>query len=367
MKVRNWFVVVALCLALVVPRAALAQITGATPVIIAGDPNGTPPDSPTNRIDPNTTTSPWAGVGSIRITVGSNTFICTATPITPRHILTAAHCVDVNNNGTIDCAQNGVTFFLNFGGNLTHSIQSSAIVVHPNWTGFGNPNVNDDLCVITLSEDLPAGVPIYNLFTGVINAGTTFTAVGYGTTGDGVNGFISGSASFQTKRVGQNQMDQFLLDDEGSGNREIFQFDFDGPTGNGSMGGPTLGNDIETTFGGGDSGGPSFIFHDGQWKIAGVNTFIAGGTASAPLFGSLAGGMYIPTYAPWINSVASVPEPATLSLTALGMTALARRRKARAKLKAQKAEATSARTTARARLARRSRTFRLVRAERIGK
>jgi hypothetical protein len=36
-------------------------------MIVAGDPNGTPADSPENRVDANTADSPYAGVGSLKI------------------------------------------------------------------------------------------------------------------------------------------------------------------------------------------------------------------------------------------------------------------------------------------------------------
>jgi V8-like Glu-specific endopeptidase len=60
---------------------------------VAGDPNfASDPDSPQQRVDPNTILSPFAGVGSITAfdENGAGTFLCTATPITSRHILTAA-------------------------------------------------------------------------------------------------------------------------------------------------------------------------------------------------------------------------------------------------------------------------------------
>ncbi len=63
--------------------------------IIAGDPNATPPDSPANRVDPNTPDSRFAGVGSLRVNTATDGFICTATAISPNHVLTAAHCLDV--------------------------------------------------------------------------------------------------------------------------------------------------------------------------------------------------------------------------------------------------------------------------------
>ena len=69
-----------------------------------------------------------------------------------------------------------------------------------------------------------------------------------------------------------------------------------------------MGNDIETTIGGGDSGGPSFIdpAGNGNLLLFGVNTFTGGGgKAAAPFFGSIGGGMVVSTYLPWINSIIS--------------------------------------------------------------
>jgi hypothetical protein len=70
-------------------------------VIVAGDPSGSPADSPSNRLDANTATSPFAGVGSLRINTSSGTYICTATPIGQQHVLTAGHCLDINNDGRV--------------------------------------------------------------------------------------------------------------------------------------------------------------------------------------------------------------------------------------------------------------------------
>jgi len=307
-------------------------VTQIRPVIQAGNPNGLPADSPALRVDPNTTTSRFAGVGSVRTPVPSGpvagSYIGTGTPISPYHILTAAHVLDIDDNGVADSAPGNVSFFLNYGSALSHQITAASISIHPDFTGFNNPAVNDDLAIITLSSPLPAGVPIYPLI-GIEAVYYDLVLAGYGRSGDGVNGY-SVNPSFSVKRTGMNLLEAIDYDDEAgfvdTSAIEVFYYDFEDSAdvvNTDLFGVPfAYGNDLETLVGGGDSGGPAFWEDSfGNLLLAGVNTF-GGAVAGAPVgkFGEFGGGIWLNSYLPWIESV--VPEPSTYAAGAFVMFAV---------------------------------------------
>jgi len=262
---------------------------------------GVAPDSPEHRIDPNIAESPWAGVGSLTVGTGGR---YTATAIDPWHVITAAHMVRGVPPGN-------VFLNLNFGGDLTHRIAGAAIHVHPNYDGFtiGAGPVHDDLAIVRLAERLPEDLPIHPVLRLPVAPGTTLTLVGYGASGDGAAGITVGSSA-TLKRVGRNNADQFVNDNHGSGRREVYVFDFDGPDATSNrIGAPlpgnrTLGNSVEATLAGGDSGSPAFVYTpDGRIFLAGVNTFVSPGGAESGRFGTLGGGMLLSAYADWIDGI----------------------------------------------------------------
>lgn len=287
MLARRWCALLCLC------PAYAAQ------ALLAGSATGTPADSPTLRLDANNTISPWAGAGSL--TVNGSAY--SAAVIHSRHILTAAHVVK-------NIAAANITFNLNYGADLSHTIAVAAVYPHPGFISFNNPNLQHDLAVVELAADIPAGVPVYPLYEANIAASTTLRMVGYGASGYGDVGVsVGGSAS--KKRIGQNNADALTLDVDGSGRYALFQYDFDGPSAiTNFMGGPTLGNALETTFASGDSGSPSFIYASGAWRLAGVNTWVgsfANGPTTAGTFGTTGGGNLTWAYNGWITSMLARP------------------------------------------------------------
>lgn len=350
---------------------AAGELNLQTPAIVAGDPNGTPPDSPALRVDPNVATSPWTGVVSINIQfnwnngaqgTGYGSFICTGALVSPIHIVTAAHCIDRDDTGTNPILAGGVDrvrAIFNVGSTFSNIITASAAIMHGDYKGFGNcaaavtdPTafcLNDDIAVLTLSQAAPAGAKIYRMDNSFIDSNSVISHVGYGTTGNGVVGHNQGP-NFGVKRTGANYVDRPFdeLDDEAnfSGAAEVWTADFDGMLngvmqdthcGFGSCTG-ILANNVETTLGGGDSGGPSFKQGaNGEWLLIGNNTFGRRFFDSqAPgQFGTAYGGMILGAYEGWLEQqtagqIQVVPEPQTYALMLAGLAAVgavARRRK----------------------------------------
>jgi hypothetical protein len=302
--------------------------------------SGALPDSPEARVDPNSVNSPFSGVVSLYVETAEGASICSGALVGKRSVVSAGHCVDADGKGTLidlNSPDNVVLVVFNVGGDYTSVIAASRISMNPDYKGFGvcpagipRQCVNDDVAVITLNRDAPANAKVYKLAANGLTAGTRITMAGYGTSGNGVDGF-SVDPEFNVKRTGENHADFLLGDDEqGFGGRtEVYYADFDGGGTDtlcdlvGACAAP-LANDREAGIGGGDSGGPSFVTMYGEMMLVANNTF---GTGNGE-FGTLFGGIVLGSYADYLlqataGDITLVPEPGSVLLFGLGALALA--------------------------------------------
>jgi hypothetical protein len=257
---------------------------------------GVAPDSPASRQDPIIANSPWSGVVAIKIGTG----VYSGVLLSSRHVLTAAHVAGGLAGNPAD-----LKVVVNLPG-AASAIPASRIDVFPS---FSFPY--DDLALVLLSSDAPDDAIRYVVQDGPISPGATIiTLVGYGGSGQGDTGVNVGGNEF-IRRVGENVVDVLAEKVDASVRTSAFYlYDFDGPTGNGQMGGSTLGNARETMVAPGDSGSPAFVTSAGRNVVMGINTFAAPGKGSPNItytFGNGGGGIRLsdPRFIQWLRATSA--------------------------------------------------------------
>ncbi len=187
-----------------------------------------------------------------------------------------------------------------------------------------------DLALVKLTTSV-LDVTAATLYTGNTEIGNSASVVGYGKFGHGTGGSIGGSGG--VKRGMRNMLDLYTVNLGGGSiggsttRTGSILSDFDNNTPGGSLTGTSEWLDMEGNVAGGDSGGAMFIESNGQYLLAGINSFTAA-NAGVPEggYGSLSGFTSVSWNQQWIESTTAVPEPGTMLVLA-GIAAVAARRK----------------------------------------
>lgn len=171
-----------------------------------------------------------------------NTFVCTATPIAPRTLITAAHCLDRAAKVTavfytdLTCAS-GFKF-------ARDTIRAVDFSHHPQY----NPNIiqsdNPDIGLVHLASDIKPGYPIYKISVEPESLNSDLFLYGYGITGSN----NTDSTYLRKVSIMRNEYvfepNSIMIPDNG-------------------VRGICLG----------DSGGPGLVSSGGELQIASVNSF----------------------------------------------------------------------------------------------
>jgi len=168
------------------------------------------------------------GVGSIFVQfaeIAEGGFLCTATAISPTHVLTAGHCVT-----EADFTVSRIRFILNAGLPDPLILDAAGFAVHP-WypvfIGFGfGAFAHGDIAVIEMEEPLPAEIEIYELYRDDDEFYQPARHYGHGRSGKGNKGATGGS-DFFFARTGLNRYEQVLEPFLGTGIEDQLLYDFD--------------------------------------------------------------------------------------------------------------------------------------------
>ena len=295
----------------------------------------------------------YASVGQVDGATSSYGFLASGTLIAPDWVLTAAHVV--KGARSLDFTIGGATY------SATSWVANSKFSI-------GNLGAGFDIGLIHLGAPVPDVLPA-SRYAGNRELGVVGTSAGFGMTGTGLTG---ADTLDYLKRAGQNTADAYYPIRKGTPNVILMDFDRPGVPSESSYGSSTP-LDLEYLIAPGDSGGGLFADFGAGPTLIGVHSFVWGRLDGNPDsdYGDVSGDTRVSVFNSWIDGAMSgqipkpgkggrngspssfvvddyevayldglsaVPEPAALSLLALGYVlslskgglAMIRRRRQRA-------------------------------------
>jgi hypothetical protein len=119
--------------------------------ILAGGEFDLPDDAPSLRLD---VAGEFWFVGALSITGGTGTYKGSAVALSPEWLLTAGHNADLDDDGLADADWSATIHLPDIG-----AFDLAYAAVNPNFSGFANPSVHDDLATgLSRSLESPSQV-----------------------------------------------------------------------------------------------------------------------------------------------------------------------------------------------------------------
>lgn len=227
--------------------------------------------------------------------------------IAPQWVLTAAHLFVTEEAPLTDHTWR-------FGG---RRYGTKEIFFHPTYERdpVGAGLLGGDLALVEL-VDPTVGIEPAERYRGVDEVGTLGFQIGYGLTGDGLNGITAGRERLGGTNVIDAAGGHFFGSDVAAA---MLVADFDHPNDpSRSFVGSTTPQELEIGITAGDSGGGLFAEFDDEWLLIGINEAKGGREVR---YGNGIAYTRISTANAWIDSVI-VPEPSGTSWLALATIAL---------------------------------------------